>query len=57
MAAILPEGAIPVCDIDAAADKAATWLAHPPEVPAQNPFTLERMLSSTLDVYLELADS
>jgi glycosyltransferase involved in cell wall biosynthesis len=55
MAAILPEGAIPVCDIDAAADKAAAWLAHPPEVPAQNPFTLERMLSSTLNVYLELA--
>ena len=57
MAAILPEGAIPVCDIDAASDKAATWLAHPPEVPTQNPFTLERMLSSTLKVYLELADS
>ncbi len=57
MAAILPEGAIPVCDIDAASNKAAAWLAHPPEVPTQNPFTLERMLSSTLKVYLELADS
>ena len=56
MAAILPQGAVPVCDIDAVADRAAAWLADPPQVPAHNPFTLERMLSSTLKVYLELAD-
>jgi len=57
LAAILPEGAIPVGDIDTAADKAAAWLAQPPEVPTQNPFTLVRMLASTLDVYRELADA
>jgi glycosyltransferase involved in cell wall biosynthesis len=56
MAAILPAGAIPVGDITAAAAKAAAWLAQPPDVPTHNPFTLERMLSSTLQVYLELAD-
>jgi glycosyltransferase involved in cell wall biosynthesis len=56
MAAILPAGAIPAGDVEAAAALAAAWLAHPPEVPAQNPFTLERMLSSTLKVYLELAN-
>ncbi|OYY94459.1 MAG: glycosyl transferase [Hydrogenophilales bacterium 28-61-23] len=57
LAAILPEGAIPVGDIDAATEKAAAWLARPPEVPTHNPYTLERMLASTLDVYRELADA
>ncbi|MDP2786949.1 MAG: glycosyltransferase family 4 protein [Pseudomonadota bacterium] len=57
LAAILPAGAIPLGDIDAAAKKAAAWLAQPPEVPTQNPFTLARMLASTLDVYRELADA
>lgn len=55
LAAILPAGAIPVGDIDAAANKAAEWLAQPPAVPLQDTFTLERMLSSTLKLYLELA--
>ncbi len=54
LAAILPAGAIPVGDIDAAAAKAAAWLTQPPEVPTHNPFTLARMLASTLAVYLEL---
>jgi glycosyltransferase involved in cell wall biosynthesis len=57
MAAILPAGGVAVGDIAAAAKQAANWLAQPPEVPQHNPFTLERMLTSTLDVYLELADS
>jgi len=55
LAALLPEGAVPVGDTRMVADKLARWLAQPPEVTADNPFTLERMLSATLDVYRELA--
>ncbi len=57
LAALLPEGAVPVGDTHIVADKLARWLEHPPELSADNPFTLERMLSATLDVYRELADS
>ena len=55
LAAILPEGAVPVGDIQHAARKTLRWLDTPPHVPEQNPFTLERMLTATLDVYTELA--
>ncbi|MGB9129561.1 MAG: glycosyltransferase family 4 protein [Thiobacillus sp.] len=55
LAAILPEGAIPVGDVQQAARKTLSWLEAPPDVPKQNPFTLERMLTATLDVYSELA--
>lgn len=55
LAAILPEGAIPVGDVQQAARKTLRWLDAPPVVPEQNPFTLERMLTATLDVYSELA--
>ncbi len=55
LAAILPEGAVPVGDIQQAARKTLRWLDAPPRVPEQNPFTLERMLTATLDVYAELA--
>jgi glycosyltransferase involved in cell wall biosynthesis len=55
LAAILPEGAIPVGDVQQAARKTLRWLDAPPDVPKQNPFTLERMLTATLDVYSELA--
>ena len=55
LAAILPEGAIPVGDVQMAARKTLCWLDAPPAVPKQNPFTLERMLTATLDVYAELA--
>lgn len=57
MAALLPEGAIPVGDTRMVADKLARWLVQAPEVTADNPFTLERMLSATLDVYHELENS
>jgi glycosyltransferase involved in cell wall biosynthesis len=57
LAAILPQGAVPVGDVAAASKKAAEWIQKPPAVPTQNPFTLERMLSSTLKVYLELASA
>lgn len=54
LAAILPEGAVPVGDIQQAARKTLRWLDAPPDVTRQNPFTLERMLTATLDVYSEL---
>jgi glycosyltransferase involved in cell wall biosynthesis len=55
LAAVFPEGRVPVGDVAALEDKLAQWYAQPPVVPTQNPFTLERMLSSTLGVYRELA--
>jgi glycosyltransferase involved in cell wall biosynthesis len=55
LAAILPEGAVTVGDIDQAAQKTLCWLDTSPHVPDHNPFTRERMLSATLDVYNELA--
>ncbi len=57
LAAILPAGGVPVGDIDEAAERIRAWLTHPPAVPADQPFTLERMLRSTLNVYLELVHS
>lgn len=55
LAAVLPAGAIPVGDIQQAARKTLRWLDSPPHVPEHNPFTLEQMLTSTLEVYAELA--
>jgi glycosyltransferase involved in cell wall biosynthesis len=55
LSALLPAGAIAVGDIAAAAQRTLDWLAAPPCVPAENPFTLERMLTATLGVYTELA--
>lgn len=56
LAAVFPQGRVPVGDTAAAETLLAHWHAQRPAVPAQNPFTLERMLSSTLGVYLELAE-
>lgn len=52
--AILPEGGVPVGRIQEAAATALRWLENPPDIPAEQPFTLERMLSHTLKVYDEL---
>lgn len=57
LAAILPVGAVPVCDIQHVAEKTLRWLDTPPHVPEHNPFTLQQMLTSTLDVYTELASA
>lgn len=54
--AILPEGGVPTGDWQAAAAKTLDWLEAPPAVDRENPFTLERMLASTLTVYRGLAD-
>jgi glycosyltransferase involved in cell wall biosynthesis len=57
LAAILPEGAVPVGDVQQVAEKTLRWLDSPPRVPDHNPFTLESMLAATLDVYTELAQA
>lgn len=54
LAAVFPEGRVAVGDAPAMEDKLAHWYARRPTVPKQNPFTLERMLCSTLEVYREL---
>jgi len=54
LAAILPEGCIPVGDAGYAAELVQRWLSEPPQVPQTQLFTLERMLNDTLNVYLEL---
>ena len=55
LAAVFPEGRVPVGDTTVLEDKLAHWYAQRPVVTTQNPFTLERMLRSTLEVYFELA--
>lgn len=55
LAACFPQGRVPVGDTQAAVEKLASWYSQPPAVPATNPYTLERMLRSTLEVYFELA--
>ena len=57
LAVLLPEGAIAVGDIDSLEAKATAWLANPPQVPIDHPFTLAHMLDATLNVYCELADA
>lgn len=57
LAAILPEGRVPVGDIDEVARRVRSWIEHPPSIPIDQPYTLERMLHSTLEVYLELVCS
>lgn len=55
LAAVFPEGRVSVGDIDAAEEKIAQWYSAQPAVPESHPFTLARMLNSTLEVYFELA--
>lgn len=55
LAAVFPQGRVPVGDTVRAEELLAGWYVERPTVPTQNPFTLERMLCSTLETYLELA--
>jgi glycosyltransferase involved in cell wall biosynthesis len=55
LSAVFPQGRAPVGDARAVEEMLARWVAQRPRVPDRHPFTLERMLSSTLGVYLELA--
>lgn len=51
---VLPEGAIPVGDVNRAVDLVQHWLVETAPITRQQPFTLERMLEATLSVYKEL---
>jgi glycosyltransferase involved in cell wall biosynthesis len=51
LAAILPEGRVPVGDCDQVVERLQAWYRSPPRVPEQHPFTLDRMLNATLEVY------
>ncbi len=55
LAAILPQGCVPVGDLDSLSTRVTEWLQDPPEVPQPQPYTLARMLDATLAVYRELA--
>ena len=50
---VLPEGLVPLRDIDAAAAATARFLDAPPAVPDEHPYTLARMQDATLAVYAE----
>lgn len=53
--ALFPEGRVAPGDIPAAADCVARILARRPSISEQQPFTLQRMVEETLQVYAELA--
>ena len=55
LAAIYPAGRVAAGDIGALEHLLAGWVSDAPPVPRKQPFTLERMLRSTLEVYRELA--
>jgi glycosyltransferase involved in cell wall biosynthesis len=53
LAALLPEGIVTPGDVGAMIERLVRWHAVPPTVPDANPFTLQRMLDATLEVYRE----
>ena len=53
MAEILPQGRVPVGDVEQIVERLQVWYRTPPQVPAHHSFTLERMLTATLEVYKE----
>lgn len=55
LAAILPEGRAAVGEIRQVVERLTAWYRAPPRVPVQQPFTLERMLAATMEVYQEAA--
>ena len=55
LAEILPEGRVPVGDLDELTTRVEGFLTKTPAVPGGHPFTLQRMLDSTLNLYSELA--
>ncbi|MBI5613072.1 MAG: glycosyltransferase family 4 protein [Gammaproteobacteria bacterium] len=54
LAAIYPAGRVAVGDTGAMARLLAEWYMDAPLVPRDQPFTLDRMLTATLEVYREL---
>jgi glycosyltransferase involved in cell wall biosynthesis len=55
LANIFPEGRVPVGDLDELAARVESFLAKTPGVPPGHPYTLQRMLDGTLDLYAALA--
>jgi hypothetical protein len=53
LAAVLPQGRVPVGEHGQVVERLQAWYRTPPQVPARHPFTLERMLTATLEVYQE----
>ncbi len=51
---LFPEGLVTPSDTEAVVKKVLEFHDAMPLVPEDNPFTLQRMLDSTLDLYLEL---
>src|SRR3569833_2437060 len=51
LAAILPQGAVPVGEREQVVARLREWRRAPPAVPVEQPFALHRMLNSTLEVY------
>jgi glycosyltransferase involved in cell wall biosynthesis len=49
--ALLPSGKIPLGDINKMADQLSNWFKQPISPQTDNPFTLQRMLQKTLQVY------
>lgn len=56
LAAILPVGAVTAGNVTSLAAKTGKWLASAPRPQKNNLFTLEAMLSSTMNTYSELAE-
>jgi len=56
LAAIYPAGRVAVGDVHALEQRLADWFKAAPAVPRDQPFTLARMLTATLEVYRELSD-
>lgn len=53
LSAVLPEGKVPLGDAIVLEQLVMNWLAIPPTVNREHPFTLSNMLQKTLSVYLE----
>jgi len=51
LAALLPEGAVPVGNVAEVAMLTLSWLAHPPTVQPNTHFSLQVMQQKTLAVY------
>ena len=56
LAEVFPEGRVPVGDLDELTARVVDFLAKPPAVPGGHPYTLQRMLDSTIGLYSALAD-
>ncbi|MCB4811268.1 glycosyltransferase family 4 protein [Methylovorus menthalis] len=54
LTALLPQGAVPVGDLDAALKLSLAWLQQAPQVPENQVFRLQTMLENTLAIYQEL---